>query len=133
VRRDRPPRRVLLCSGKIYYELWQERKNRQAERDIAIVRFEQLYPLSEEAVTQALAQYPDGTSLLWVQEEPENMGAWRYLRCSPLSRAFERFDFRGIYRPASPSPATGSHTLHKIEQRKLLDAALSISNGSPAS
>lgn len=124
MRRDRPPRRVLLCSGKIYYELWQERKNRQREPDVAIVRLEQLYPLSTDTVATALSEYLDRSSLLWVQEEPENMGAWRYLCCSPLARAFERFDFRGIYRPASPSPATGSHNAHKAEQRRIIEAAL---------
>jgi 2-oxoglutarate dehydrogenase E1 component len=124
--RGQAPRRVLLCSGKIYYELWQERKNRRLEQEVAIVRFEQLYPLSKDAVAAALTDYADRTSVYWVQEEPENMGAWRHIRCSPIAEALTRFDFRAIYRPASPSPATGSHNAHKAEQRQLIDTAMDV-------
>ena len=72
-------RRILMCSGKIYYELAQQREalNRQ---DVAILRLEQLYPLDEHVLQSALALYAAGTPVWWVQEEPENMGAWRYLR-----------------------------------------------------
>ena len=72
-------RRVLLCAGKIFYELLQQREAVKRE-DVAIIRLEQLYPFPETALQSALAPYPGGTQALWVQEEPENMGAWRCLR-----------------------------------------------------
>jgi 2-oxoglutarate dehydrogenase E1 component len=122
VKRDGPPRRVLLCGGKIYYELQQERTDRGRE-DVAILRIEQLYPLADETLAEALAVYPDGTCVRWVQEEPENMGAWRYLRHAFGATVLRRFDFDAITRPASASPATGSAASHKLEQRELLERA----------
>ena len=71
-------KRVLLCSGKIYYDLEKFRETNRRE-DVAILRVEQLYPLREEHLAAALDPYLDGTPVFWVQEEPENMGAWRYL------------------------------------------------------
>ena len=70
--------RVLLCSGKLYYELEEERE-KQGRDDVAILRFEQLYPLHDAEIASALAPYEARTDLVWVQEEPENMGAWRTL------------------------------------------------------
>ena len=120
--RTQPPRRVLLCSGKLYYELQMERQDRGRE-DVAILRVEQLYPLAEETLAAALAPYPDGTSVRWVQEEPENMGAWRHIRLTYVDTVLRRFEFAGISRLASASPATGSANAHKLEQRQLLDEA----------
>ncbi len=119
---DRPVRRVLLCSGKLYYELWLERQDRKRD-DVALLRLEQLYPLAPQRLARALEGYADGTQVFWVQEEPENMGAWHYLLTAPLAREWKRFDFRGLYRPASASPATGSAAAHKREQRELIAAA----------
>ncbi len=68
-----------MCTGKIYYELEQQREALKRD-DVAILRLEQLYPLQEQAVQLALAPYAAGIPVMWVQEEPENMGAWRYLR-----------------------------------------------------
>ena len=116
--------RVLLCSGKIYYELDQKREKLKCE-DIAILRIEQLYPLASEVLETALAPYADNTPIFWVQEEPENMGAWRHIRhtFSNCNRLFDRFPFAGIYRPASASPATGSASSHKKEQEQILAEA----------
>lgn len=69
--------------------------------------------------------YPSGTPVYWVQEEPENMGAWRFLRVMFGETLFQSFPFAGISRPASASPATGSHEAHKIEQQEILARALS--------
>jgi 2-oxoglutarate dehydrogenase E1 component len=113
--------RVLLCSGKVYYDIEEERRTRERD-DVAIVRVEQLYPLDEEDLARALAPYPAETPLFWVQEEPENMGAWRYLH----ARFGDRLDgrsFARVSRPASASPATGSAASHKLEQRELLNEA----------
>jgi 2-oxoglutarate dehydrogenase E1 component len=115
-------RRVLICSGKIYYELAEERE-KLGRQDVAILRLEEYYPLPLDELQGALAAYPDGTPVTWVQEEPENAGAWRFLRCELGESLFDRLPFNGIYRPASASPATGSASSHRLEQQHLLDAA----------
>lgn len=114
--------RVLLCAGKIYYELDKQRANLKRD-DVAILRLEQLYPLRRELLQSALASYHEDAPVFWVQEEPENMGAWRYLRSRFGDLLFNRFPFKGIYRPASASPATGSANSHRQEQNKLLAEA----------
>ncbi len=117
--------RILLCSGKIAYEL--EKKRTELERaDVAIFRIEQLFPFPTEILRRALAPYADGTPVFWVQEEPENMGAWRHLRVKFLDQLFERFPFAGVSRPASASPATGSHNSHKLEQDAILSEAFGL-------
>ncbi len=115
-------RRVLLCTGKLYYELEKARED-LGRSDVAILRLEQLYPLPEEALRNLLAPYPDGTPVFWVQEEPENMGAWRFLRVKLGGELFDRLPFTGISRPESASPATGSASSHKLEQQKILEEA----------
>ena len=114
-------KRILLCSGKVYFDLEKKRKERGAT-DVAIIRLEQLYPLSD-AVVQALAPYKDGTPLVWVQDEPWNMGAWFTLntRLPPLLQ--HRLPLSCVSRAESASPATGSHASHDLEQKRLLDAA----------
>ncbi|MCC6489310.1 MAG: 2-oxoglutarate dehydrogenase E1 component, partial [Candidatus Hydrogenedentes bacterium] len=114
--------RILLCTGKIYYELAEEREKLKRD-DVAILRVEQLYPLQPEDLQAALEPYPDNTPVFWVQEEPENMGAWRRMRGKFGYILLGRLPFYGIYRPASASPATGSASSHKMEQRELLDQA----------
>jgi 2-oxoglutarate dehydrogenase E1 component len=116
---ERPVTRVLLCSGKIYYELEQYRSENRRE-DVAILRFEQLYPLPIETVRAALA-FPEGTPVAWVQEEPENMGAWPHIRRRFGERMLDRFPFTGFTRPASASPATGSARSHKAEQQEIIE------------
>jgi len=118
--RDREASRVLLCSGKIYFELERERERR---KDVAILRLEQLYPLHREALEVAFRSYRDGTPVCWVQDEPENMGAWPFLKFQFGDALLGRFPFTGIFRPASSSPATGSHSSHKREQERLIAAA----------
>jgi 2-oxoglutarate dehydrogenase E1 component len=115
-------RRILLCTGKIYYELLQEREALKKE-DVAIIRLEQLYPFPETALQAALASYPEGTQTLWVQEEPENMGAWRFLRARFGESLFGKYPFGGVRRPSSPSPATGSLRIHKKDQKYLIAQA----------
>src|SRR5207302_5237962 len=106
--------RVLLCSGKLYYDL--EAKRQELGRDdVAILRIEQLYPLPKEPLRAELSKYPDDAAAYWVQEEPENMGAWRFLRVQLGERLFNRMALGGICRPASGSPATGSASSHRLE------------------
>ena len=111
--------RVLLCSGKVYYELARERED-LGRRDVSIVRMEQLYPLPEDELREALAGYPDGTPVYWVQEEPENMGAWRTIQANLGPRVFGRLPLSGVCRPPSASPATGSKSAHVLEEKELL-------------
>ena len=117
-------KRVLVCSGKVYYDLAAKREE-EGRDDIAIVRLEQLYPFPDAELAGALAPYDDELPFVWVQEEPRNMGAWWYLRalygCYILGR-----ELKGVYRPASASPATGSGASHKLEQAKLLDEAFDL-------
>jgi len=114
--------RVLLCAGKIYYELEAKREETKRE-EIAIVRLEQLYPLRRELLESTLARYRDGTPVFWVQEEPANMGAWTSLRMQFGESLFGRWPFAGIMRPASASPASGSHRRHKVEQTEIIERA----------
>ena len=118
-------RRVLMCSGKIYYELEKYREQNGRE-DVAILRVEQLYPLREEHLAAALDPYMDGTPVFWVQEEPHNMGAWRYMLVNFGERLLGRFPFRGITRPAAATPATGSHASHEREQAAILERAFKM-------
>ncbi|MBI1348430.1 2-oxoglutarate dehydrogenase E1 component [bacterium] len=116
-------RQIILCTGKIYRELEQQRE-RLGRKDIAILRVEQLYPLPNEALQAELAKYNEGIPVTWVQEEPENMGAWRFFRVHWGERLFGRHPFKGICRPASASPATGSFHSHENEQQAILREAI---------
>jgi len=116
-------RKILLCSGKVYYDLLAAREAKKIA-DVAIIRVEQLYPFPETELTKALSGYKPGTEALWVQEEPWNMGAWYFIHAR-WPQAL------GAYRPTcaarveSASPATGSGASHKFEQQLLMDQALS--------
>ncbi|HJZ86108.1 MAG TPA: 2-oxoglutarate dehydrogenase E1 component [Polyangia bacterium] len=116
-------RRVLLCTGKIYYELAAARAER-ALKDVAIYRIEKLYPMRSDVLLGMLSNYREGTQVVWVQEEPRNMGAWNYMNMQlpPLLRGY--FTWSCVSRPLSASPATGSAARHKIEQTRLVDDAL---------
>jgi len=115
-------RRVVMCSGKVYYELVAKRAE-LARSDVALVRIEQFYPFPYKQLRAALAEYRDGTPVVWIQEEPENMGAWWFLRMQLGQTLFERLPLSGIYRRAGASPATGSASSHRLEQDELIAAA----------
>jgi 2-oxoglutarate dehydrogenase E1 component len=114
--------RILMCSGKIYFDLDKERERLQ-RKDVAILRLEQFYPLADEMLEAALRSYRDGTDVYWVQEESENMGAWPFLKVRFGEAIFGRLPFKGISRRASASPATGSHSSHRKEQERLITTA----------
>ncbi len=116
--------RVLLCSGKIYFEL-DKRRLESGRDDVAILRLEQLYPLPDETLAQALSPYAAGTPVFWVQDEPANMGAWPFLRFGHGATLLGRYPFEGITRRAAASPATGSGASHRLEQERLLERAFS--------
>ncbi len=115
--------RLLLCSGKIYYALTEAREQKDA-KSCAIVRVEQLYPFPNAELTEILAGYPNLRHLVWVQEEPRNMGGWRNLR-----HLLERLTPDGVAleyagRDSRAATATGSYEVHQREEKELVDRAL---------
>jgi 2-oxoglutarate dehydrogenase E1 component len=114
-------RRVLLCSGKVYYDLYDARR-KLGRTDVAIVRLEQLYPLNHE-LPEVLAPYADGTPLVWVQEEPSNMGGWYFVNARLPPAIGDRLPLSLASRAESASPATGSKASHYLEQKMLIEAA----------
>jgi 2-oxoglutarate dehydrogenase E1 component len=118
---DEGARRILLCSGKIYYELLERREKLDA-KTTALVRLEQLYPFPEEALAAAARSHTGAEEWMWVQEEPENMGAWSFVR--PRLEAVLGREVGCVGRPAAASPATGFLTIHKSEQQEILGRAL---------
>ena len=117
----RKVKRILLCSGKVYYDLHHARAARGRD-DVAIVRLEQLYPIGA-ALTESLARYADGTKLVWVQEEPRNMGPWYFLHANLRGIIGERLPLAVVSRPGDASPATGSKASHDLEQKRLIEEA----------
>ncbi|GIX03031.1 MAG: 2-oxoglutarate dehydrogenase E1 component [Planctomycetaceae bacterium] len=113
---------LILCSGKIYYELL-ERRDTLGRRDLALIRLEQLYPFPHEQLQHVLQRYRPQIPVTWVQEEPENMGAWRFLRVM-FGQELYGHPFQGVMRPASASPATGSAHSHQLEQEAILSQAI---------
>ncbi len=117
-------RRLILCSGKVYYDLLAERQKRGI-RDIAMVRIERLYPFPYKEVTTQIEAYSGVEEVVWVQEEPKNQGAWIALN-SPIRRVLlKNQTVYDISRPSAAAPAVGSAKRHKEEQAALVDAALS--------
>ncbi|WP_375730879.1 multifunctional oxoglutarate decarboxylase/oxoglutarate dehydrogenase thiamine pyrophosphate-binding subunit/dihydrolipoyllysine-residue succinyltransferase subunit [Demequina sp. NBRC 110054] len=111
--------RVLVCAGKVYYDL-EAHRDRSGDRSTAIVRLEQLYPLAHDAIREALAPY-DGAEVVWVQEEPENQGAWAKISLS-LPQIIDT-TVTVVSRSAAASPASGLASRHKQEQEELVARA----------
>ncbi|WP_167760914.1 multifunctional oxoglutarate decarboxylase/oxoglutarate dehydrogenase thiamine pyrophosphate-binding subunit/dihydrolipoyllysine-residue succinyltransferase subunit [Geodermatophilus sp. DF01-2] len=115
-------RRVLLCSGKVAYDLFAAREA-EGRADTAVVRVEQLYPLPAEEIVQQLERYPDATDVVWVQEEPANMGAWQFMAVNLPEQLPTGRSLRRVSRRASASPAVGSAKVHEVEQKQLVAQA----------
>jgi 2-oxoglutarate decarboxylase len=117
--------RIVLCSGKVFYDLSEARKKSGEDR-VTIVRVEQWYPFPLSGLTEVLARYPGARELVWCQEEPKNMGAWSFMesRLENLLSSCERPRYVG--REVSASPATGSYAVHQQEQERLVKDALTI-------
>jgi 2-oxoglutarate dehydrogenase E1 component len=118
--------RVILCSGKVYYDLRAARRERELD-NIAILRLEQLYPFPEAEMLQVLAAYPNMVDAIWCQEEPMNQGAW-YASQHHMRRVIHRHKvdvyLRYVGRDASAAPAAGYMALHLEQQQKFIDEAL---------
>jgi len=116
-------KKIVFCSGKIYYELLENRRSNQ-QTDIAIIRIEQLYPFPEIELKKLLEKYPVVKTIVWCQEEPENQGAWPYIQ-SPLNACLtEQLSVQYAGRPASAAPAVGYLHLHQAQQSALIAEAL---------
>ncbi len=114
-------KRVLMCSGKVYYDLLK-RQIEEGRKDIAIVRVEQLYPIPVKQLEAVKSRYKNAKEWIWVQDEPENMGPWPF-----VIRKLRQFPFEVISRKESSSPATGYKKAHLSEQQRILDTAFAVS------
>ncbi|MBN2623569.1 MAG: multifunctional oxoglutarate decarboxylase/oxoglutarate dehydrogenase thiamine pyrophosphate-binding subunit/dihydrolipoyllysine-residue succinyltransferase subunit, partial [Acidimicrobiales bacterium] len=117
-------RRVVMCSGKVGHEALTERDKREAP--VAIVRVEQLYPWPHDQLDDIVARYPEAREIVWLQEEPANMGGWAFAQDRLAERFANTHTVLRVSRHESGSPATGSHTIHVQEQEAIIDAALSV-------
>ena len=118
-------KRVVFCSGKVYYELLEERRKRE-QKDVAIVRVEQLYPFPHDEMAEVLSQYQHVTDFVWCQEEPQNQGAW-YCSQHHFRAAIPKAGYLTYAgRDASSSPAVGYLSVHNKQQQALVNDALSI-------
>ena len=118
--------RLVFCSGKVYYDLLKARRA-AAQRDVAIVRIEQLYPFPVEEYQDTLARYPNAREIVWCQEEPQNQGAWYQIRHRLQDLAGERLPVYYAGRAPAAAPATGLAKIHEAEQQRLVNTALSAS------
>lgn len=115
-------KRVIICAGKVYYDLFKYREENNIT-DTAIIRLEQFYPYPDADMRSALASYAHAKDVVWCQEEPKNMGAWTFVSPRIVEDLAEGQKLRYVGRAASASPATGSARLHQIEQDKLIAQA----------
>jgi 2-oxoglutarate dehydrogenase E1 component len=107
-------KKIAFCTGKIYYDLI-EAKQKEGNNELAVIRIEQLYPLPLRQLKAILAKYKNAIRYLWVQEEPENMGAWAF-----MLRAFREVNLKYIGREESASPATGYGKMHEQQQQAIV-------------
>jgi 2-oxoglutarate dehydrogenase E1 component len=121
-------RRVVLCSGKVYYDLIDDAGRRKVD-DVAIVRVEQLYPFPRPAVTAELARYPGAKDVIWCQEEPMNQGAWYQIRHHLQACISAKQSLAYAGRTRSPAPACGHMATHIAEQAALVEQALVAPSG----
>ncbi|GAC1464438.1 MAG: 2-oxoglutarate dehydrogenase E1 component [Isosphaeraceae bacterium] len=122
-------RRVLICSGKVYYDLLAKREQAGQSRAVAIIRLEQFYPWPAEALSSALGRYRSAREWVWVQEESQNMGGWAFV--APRLQELMGNPFQYVGRDASASPATGLHHVHDREQEELAEAAIGVGAALP--
>ena len=116
-------KRIIFCSGKVYYDLLKYRTERTID-DAAIIRIEQLYPLAEKKLREMLKPFSKTAKFVWCQEEPENMGAWTFME--PRLRTMFCTEIAYAGREASASPAVGALARHKREQARLVADAFSV-------
>lgn len=113
---------IALCSGKVYFDILEQKEKMGTGENIAAIRLEQLYPFPEKQLRAVLAKYPKGAKVVWVQEEPENMGPWSY-----MMRMMRKDNLDLISPPASASPAAGSPKVHERRHQEMLNKLLGYS------
>jgi 2-oxoglutarate dehydrogenase E1 component len=118
-------RRVVFCSGKVYFDLSQERSKRGTPIDTALIRIEQLYPFPADAIRAVMVRYPQANSIVWCQEEPRNQGAWEFMKDFLQHALGPKFELRYAGRPAAAAPAVGYLKKHIEQQRQLVEDAFS--------
>ena len=126
-------KRIVLCSGKVYYDLEATRDSAASAPDsVTVVRLEQFYPFPAKALVDLFASYPNAAEIVWTQEEPQNMGGWTFVE--PRLRAITPtgLTLRYIGRTASASPATGSYAIHNLEQHQIVTDSLTVGTVSVA-
>jgi len=116
-------KRVVFCSGKIYYDLAAMR-DAENIREVAVMRAEQLYPFPEADLRGFVNEFPNATEVVWCQEEPQNQGAWYQIRHHLQACISEQHELKYVGRPHSASPAVGYYTVHLEEQLKLVREAI---------
>lgn len=121
----RKVKRLIFCSGRVYIDLISS-DLREKNKNIAIARMEQLYPLAEKEIAETIDRYPNITEVVWLQEEPQNMGAWNFMLKNYRKIIDGRFSFHYIGRKRNSSPAEGSLSMHKVNQETLIAQAFSI-------
>jgi 2-oxoglutarate dehydrogenase E1 component len=121
-------RRVIACSGKVYYDLVALRREREID-DVAVIRVEQLYPFPHKALATELKLYPKATEVIWCQDEPANQGAWFHVQHHLLENMIDGQKLGYAGRQASASPAVGYYAKHNEQQKALLDAAFAKLRG----
>jgi 2-oxoglutarate dehydrogenase E1 component len=121
-------KRVIACSGKVYYDLVNSRKTR-GQTDVAIIRIEQLYPFPHKSFAAELKKFPNATELVWCQDEPQNQGPWFQIQHNIFEslESGQRLAYAG--RPASASPAVGYSDKHNAQQKELLETAFAKLKG----
>jgi 2-oxoglutarate dehydrogenase E1 component len=124
-------KRLILCSGKVYIDLIASELRKQNAKDIAIARLEQLYPVPTTLIQKVLGRYPKLKEVVWLQEEPENMGAWMFIY--PFLRKFIKGTvlLHFIGRRRNSSPAEGTASMHKVNQEALMQQAYMIGKQLP--
>ncbi|MEW5882431.1 MAG: 2-oxoglutarate dehydrogenase E1 component [Pseudomonadota bacterium] len=121
-------KRVILCSGRVYFDLVAAREERKAD-DVAVIRIEQLYPFPHKALAAELKKFPNATDVIWCQDEPQNQGAWFYAQHHLLENMSDGQKLGYAGRPASASPAVGYYVKHLEQQKALIDAAFAKLKG----
>jgi 2-oxoglutarate dehydrogenase E1 component len=121
-------RRVVLCSGKVYYDLINALTD-TPRKDLAVVRVEQLYPIPHDELSSILSSYPEDCEVAWCQEEPQNQGAWYQTLHNLQAHMQEKQTLFYTGRPSSASPAVGYFSVHMEEQNTLVNEAISIGAG----
>ncbi|MFN3565084.1 MAG: 2-oxoglutarate dehydrogenase E1 component [Burkholderiaceae bacterium] len=125
---EKKVRRVIACSGRVYFDLVAARDERKAD-DVAVIRIEQLYPFPHKALAAELKKFPNATDVIWCQDEPQNQGAWFYAQHHLLENLSDGQKLGYAGRPASASPAVGYYVKHLEQQKALIDAAFAKLKG----